>query len=133
MTTPLRFNPLLTASALVYLLVGTTFIFAGDDLLRGAGASSTAVEIALVQLLGAALFGFGMLNWMNRFAQVGGIYGRPLVVANFANAFTSALMLMHVAREAPMTVPLAAGVVAYALLALGFGARLFGSPEQRAS
>ncbi|MGH8636894.1 MAG: hypothetical protein ACREUZ_07145 [Burkholderiales bacterium] len=131
MTTPLRFNPLLTASALVYLLAGMAFIFAGEELLRGTGASGTPVEIALVQLLGAAVFGLGMLNWMNRFAQVGGIYGRPVVVANFANAFTSALMLVHVAREVPMNVPLAAGLATYALLALGFGARLFGSPVQR--
>ena len=133
MTTPLRFNALLTANALLYLLVGMVFIFAGDDLLRRAGASGTPVEIALVQLLGAALFGLGMLNWMNRFAQVGGIYGRPLVVANFANGFIGALMLVHVARELPMTVPLAAAMATYALLALGFGARLLGSPVQRAS
>jgi hypothetical protein len=131
MTTPLRFNPLLTASALLYLLVGVAFVFAGAELLRWTGAAGTAVEIVLVQLLGAALFGLGMLNWMNRFAQVGGIYGRPLVVANFANGLTGALMLVHVARETSMTALLAAGLATYGLLALGFGARLFGSPAQR--
>lgn len=133
MTTPLRFNALLTASALLYLVAGMAFIFAGDELLRAAGAEGTAVEVALVQLLGAALFGLGMMNWMNRFAQVGGIYGRPLVVANFANGFIGALMLVHVARQAPMTAPLAAGLATYALLALGFGARLIGSPVRRPS
>ena len=36
-----------------------------------------------LQLLGAALFAFAWLNWIGRGAIYGGIYGRPIVVANF--------------------------------------------------
>jgi hypothetical protein len=120
-----RPNPLLAASAVAYFVASLSVIFAGDELLELAGAAGTLLEVALIQLLGAAVFSLGMLNWLNRYSRIGGIFGRPLVVANFANSAISALMLIHLIRRAGVSAALAVPLGFYALLALAFGARLF--------
>ncbi len=125
-------NPLLTASAAVYFVSSVGAIFAGDELLKMAGAAGTPLELALLQLLGAAVFSLAMLNWMNRFSLTGGIFGRPLVVTNFANSAISALMLVHLARRGVASTELWIALGFYALLALAFGARLF-LPGKRGS
>jgi len=118
-------NLLLTASALAYFVASVAAIFAGDELLDLAGATGTPLELALLQLLGAATFSLSMLNWMSRYSLTGGIFGRPLVVANFANSAISALMLFHLSRQAGISAALGIALGFYALIALAFGAKLF--------
>lgn len=118
-------NPLLTASAAVYFVASLGAIFAGDELLKLTGAARTPLELALLQLLGAAVFSLAMLNWMNRYSRTVGIFGRPLVVTNFANSAISALMLIHIARQYGVSAALGMALGFYVLLALAFGARLF--------
>ena len=118
-------NLLLTLSAAAYFVVSLALIFTTEELLVLAGAAGTILEIALLQLLGAALFGFSMLNWMNRHSRVGGIFGRPLVVANFANALIATLMLFHLWREGGLSTPLMFAFGFYAVLALAFGVKMF--------
>jgi hypothetical protein len=123
-----RPNLLLAASAVAYFVASLAAIFAGDELLRRGGATGTALELALVQLLGAALFSLAMLNWLNRYSRIGGIYGRPLVVANLANSAISALMLFHLSGQAGFSPALTVALGFYALLALAFGFKLFREP-----
>lgn len=118
-------NPLLTASAVAYFVASLGAIFAGGELLEWAGATGTPLELALLQLLGAAVFSLAMLNWMNRYSLTGGIFGRPLVVTNLANSAISALMLVHLARRGGVSTALGIALGFYVLLALAFGARLF--------
>ena len=122
-------NLLLTFSAAAYFLVSVALIFTTEELLGFAAAAGTVLEIALLQLLGAALFGLAMLNWMSRYSRTGGIFGRPLVVANFANAFIATMMLVHLWREDRLSTPLMCALVFYAALALAFGAKLFLPPR----
>lgn len=124
-------NKLLIASAAVYFIASVSAIFAGDELLKMAGAVGTSLELALLQLLGAAVFSLAMLNWMNRYSLTGGIFGRPLVVVNFANSAISALMLIHLARQVGISAALGIALGFYALLALAFGAKLFVPPRER--
>lgn len=86
--------------------------------------TATQLDVALLQLIGAALFGFAMLNWLSRYSLVGGIYSRPLVVANLAHTATAALMLGHLAVWQPLSAWLAAATLAYAALGVAYGARL---------
>jgi len=120
-----RPNWLLTGSAVLYFAASVSAIFAGDELLDMAGAVGTPLELALLQLLGAAVFSLAMLNWMSRYSLIGGIFGRPLVVVNLANSAISALMLIQLARRAGVSAALGIALGFYALLALAFGARLF--------
>lgn len=121
-------NLLLTGSAVLYLLSAIALLFAAEELLHLAIGTASQLDVALLQLTGAGLFGFSMLNWLSRFSLVGGIYSRPLVVANLAHTATAALMLGHLVLRQPVSPWLAAATLAYAALGVAFGAKLFLRP-----
>ena len=126
---PDRADLLLPVSAAVYGLAGIGATFAGEEILRSLGAHGTAAEKLLVPLLGAALFGFAMFNWINRHTRVGGIFGRPILVANLSHAFIAAMALLNAGRAAGFSPFLVAALATYAALALGYGARLYFPPR----
>ncbi len=125
-----RPNPLLLTSAVLYFAAALPLLFAPEELLTYFGAPPSNLDTALIQVIGSALFGFAMLNWMNRYATIGGTYGRPLVTANFTHAATAALLLGHIASRAPFSAPLAAVLSVYGLLAVSFGYKLLTAPKR---
>ena len=127
-----RPNLLVLGSAVLYFAAALPLLFAPDELLTYAGANPSTLDSALLQLIGSALFGFAMLNWMNRFGPIGGLFGRPVVIANFTHAATAALLLGHVAMRAPFTAPLATVLAVYGVLAVAFGFKLFTAPARSA-
>jgi hypothetical protein len=94
-------------SAAVLLLGGIALLFAADVLLpvlapasgADAGARVGGARVAGVtwigQLLGAAWLGLAALNWLSRDARLGGIYGRPVVLANLVLYVVSALTMLR--------------------------------------
>ena len=124
-----RPNPLLWASAALYFAASLPLLFAPDELLRYAGAAPSTLDTALLQVIGSALFGFAMLNWMSRYGVFGGIYGRPVVMANFTHTATAALLLGKIAIRVPFSPQLVAAVVLYGILAVAFGYKLFTAPK----
>ena len=73
--------------------------------------------------------GLAMLSWMSRGQAIGGIYGRPLVMANFTFLLIGTLSVL----KAPATL-LAAGFIGWFLAAyylvftISFTVLLFRSP-----
>jgi hypothetical protein len=124
-----RPNPLLTASAVLYFVAAVPLLFAPQDPLAGAGDGETPGRVAVLQVLGSALFGYSMLNWANRYSRVEGIFGRPLVIANLAHTASAALLLLRAAIEAKFAPVVAVPTALYVLLAVAFGARLFRAPR----
>jgi len=127
-----RPNPLVTVAAAVYLLGALPLLFAPVETLAALDVPITGLEVALLQLLAAALFGFAMLCWTSRFARIGGIFGRPLVISNFAHTMTAALLVGKLALRAPVSPGLRAVAAVAAALAVAFGARLFLPPSEPA-
>ena len=82
-------------SATVLLLGGLALLFASDALLPALVQGFPPNAAWLGQLLGAAWLGMAALNWLNRSALLGGIYGRPVVFANLAVYSISALSLFR--------------------------------------
>ena len=115
-------------SAAVLLLGGAALLFAPDVLLPALvpGFPPTAAWIG--QLLAAAWLGVAALNWLQRGAVLGGIYGRPVVVANLALYFVSAMSLLRavVGGAAPMAAWAALALAAP--LATVYGALLLRGP-----
>ena len=70
-----------------------------------------------------------MLNWAYRFSMIGGIYGRPVVIANLAHAASAALLLAPIARRTPFSWPLAGALAVYGVLAVAFGWKFFAAPK----
>ncbi len=91
----------MTSAAAVLFAAGAALLFAPGELLRLYGASVSPVGLHVAQLLGAALLGFGALDWLARGMVLGGIYGRPVVAANMAQSGISALVLLRAVMDEP--------------------------------
>jgi len=124
-----RFEFLLTTSAAVFFAAATALLFAPEEILSFVGVEGTGFDRALLQMIAAALFGFSMLNWMNRRSRIGGIYGRPVVVANFSHAAIATAMLVRVVPGSETRWSAWAVLSAYALLTVAFAWKLFHSPR----
>lgn len=79
-------------SALCFAAIGVLLLFAPAEVsglsIPGAGGGP------LVQLLGAALLGFGAMNWVARGSALGGIYGRAVVAGNQTHLTIGAILLV---------------------------------------
>ena len=87
---------LLSATATALALLGLVLLFVPNEVGTLLGFASTA-DLPL-QLFAGGLLSMASLNWMGRGAIYGGIYGRPIVISNFAfgattgGSLTSALL-----------------------------------------
>ena len=80
-------------SAIILLIGGLALLFAPDVILPALIPGFPPAAAWLGQLLGAAWLGVAALNWLQRSAILGGIYGRPVVFANSVLYLVSALSL----------------------------------------
>lgn len=123
-------------SAFVLFIAGFVLLFAPDVVLPAIIAGFPAAAAWLGQLLAAAWLGVAALNWLQRRVVLGGIYGRPTVLANLALYFVSALSLLRalLGHGAPSLLWLAVAVTG--VLALAYGVLLlrgpFGAKERSA-
>lgn len=118
---------LMMLSAVAAGAVALIALFAPDELLSFAGAAPTAPLAAVVQLWAGALGGLAMVNWMSRENLIGGIYNRPLLIANVFHSVVGVTTLVRLAADEGGRVAIA-GAVIYGLLAAAFGRLLFRSP-----
>ncbi len=119
----------MTASSLIMGLTGMMLSFIPLEILSYLGVESSKPQLFLLQILGALYFGFAMLNWMNKSSLIGGIYNRPVAIANFSHFLIACLALIKgvVANpELPGALSIAAGI--YLIFAVSFGIILFRHP-----
>ena len=109
--------------AVVESVLGVALIFFPSEAARLLFPETAAPPVVL-SLIGAALFGFGQLNWMTREAPMGGIYGRPVVMANLVHFVVGGLALLRAAE----TTALWAVAAFYLAGAVFYGALLLRSP-----
>lgn len=125
----MKLQPILFPSAVLLMGAGAAALFAPDEIAAWLGLPPGVATRALVQLLSGALFGLGMLDWMNRYATVGGIYGRPVVISNFAFFFIAATTLARAAAGGGGGgAALWAGTSICGALAVLYGRLFFGAP-----
>ena len=92
----LRFNTrlIMSASALLLFIAGLGLTFVPDLILKSLQLGAEKTNQLLIQVLGGLYFGFAMLNWMTRNSIIGGIYNRPVAIANFSHFFIAGLALL---------------------------------------
>ncbi|MEI8112253.1 MAG: hypothetical protein WCI54_01405 [Bacteroidia bacterium] len=120
---------LMTASAVFLGFSGILFTFIPEEVLYAFGLEATKPLQLLVQITGALYFGFGMLNWMTKSGLIGGIYNRPVAVANISHFSIAGLALLKALVSNP-DLPLMvwiAGII-YGIFAISFGLILFRHP-----
>jgi len=100
------------ASALFLGVAGFSFVFAAREMLVLLAPGTPRAATWIGQILGAALVGLGCLNWFNRHALLGGIYARPVVLANSMFYVVGALSVVGSSAALTTTRPVAQGVAA---------------------
>ncbi len=118
---------LMTVSAFFLVIIGILLSFLPQEALHLIGKEDDLSFI--LQLCGALLFGFGMLNWMVKGSLIGGIYNKGVVVANFAHFFIgSSILIKQYAKNTDLSYLLILGII-YSIFSIGFGYLLFNSPK----
>jgi Fe2+ transport system protein B len=112
-------------------LGGIALTFAPDETLKAFHIAPDMVANVMLQLLGAAYLGFAMLNWLAKGALIGGIFAKPISMANGIHFFAGAMAIIKIASKTSMTPLLWAILVVYALYAACFLYVGFTAPKEK--
>lgn len=107
--------------------LGALFVFAPEE--SAVALTRQETPALAFSLLGAALFGLGMMDWLTRRAPIGGIYGRPVLMANLVHFVIGGLALLRAGLDGVGTGWLWALCAVYLGGAAFYGALLFTSPR----
>ncbi|HRH48977.1 MAG TPA: hypothetical protein PLP23_09505 [Panacibacter sp.] len=121
---------IMTAAAIVTGIAGIAFTFLPGEILNYTDMKANGPLLLLLQILGALYFAFAMLNWMTKTSIIGGIYNRPIAVANFTHFFIGAMALMKGILSNPaLPIGIWAIAIVYAIFAISFGLIFLRSPS----
>lgn len=76
---------------------GLLLIFIPQEILQSLGNAAENMPTLILQILGGLYFGFAMLNWMARDGVIGGIYNRPITIANVSHFMIGGIPLLKAA------------------------------------
>lgn len=122
---------LTTAAALYQGVLGLALTFIPEEINDFFGGVVAGAWV--LQLLGACLLGFAAQNWLSRTGLIGGIYNRPLVLANFTHFFIGFFALVKTLSNyngTPYVVLLVVGIL-YVVFALCFGYLIRKTPVKK--
>lgn len=103
---------IMTVSAIFLAAIGITLSFAPESFTSLMGIANSSILQILTQLLGAMYCGFAILNWMAKGAIIGGIYNRPISIANLLHFFAGAAALVKFViknHQAPLVIMVITG------------------------
>lgn len=106
----------MTSSSILLGLAGIFALFMPDLLLPNQGETA----IMLAQLMGVLYFSFALMNWTAKDSAIGGIYARPVSLANFGHFFAGALLLVRNLLSTTFNLPIFIVTIVYAIYALCF-------------
>jgi hypothetical protein len=127
----MKTTALMTLSTIFMAVLGLIFTFAPDQAMGYFTLEPTAFVLLLIQVCGAMYLGFAMLNWMVRSGLTGGIYNRPVVVANLLHFVIVTLVLLRGVLGGQRSGVFVIGVCCYAVFAIWFGLALFTHPVKK--
>ena len=119
---------LMIASAAFMALLGTGLTFLPQELLAHIAIEANQEIVLLMQILGALYIGFAALDWMSRGHHIGGIYARPLSIANLFAYLIAAIALLKAVVAAPVSVEVWVVTGIYSVFSIWFGLVVFTHP-----
>lgn len=120
----------MTLSAVFMAALGFSASFLPQEIIELTGTVPDRFMAAAIQVAGALYIGFALLNWSAKGTLLGGIYGRPIVLANFSHFAIGAIALL---KSGGPAVSLLVAAAAYSVFAAWFGLVLFGPGPASAS
>ena len=120
---------LMTLSAIILALKGISLIFFPKEILDYFELSTSDTLELLMQIIGSFYFAFAMLNWMSKGSLIGGIYNRPIALANWTHFFIAVLALIKGVLDNPsLSYVIWSIAIIYSIFAILFGIVLFKHP-----
>jgi hypothetical protein len=120
---------IMTISSIILGFSGIILIFVPDVVIGHLNLESNRISILLGQIIGGLYIAFSMLNWMIKGSLIGGIYNRPIAVANFAHFLIVGLSITKLLISNPdLPYMLWGASFIYILFGLLFGIMLFRHP-----
>lgn len=120
----------MTVSAVLMATGGSALIFFPAELLKYMDTDPNDLSLLVLQILGGLYFGFAMLNWTAKANLIGGIYSRPVAIANFAHFVIGALALTKGVFVVQNTISVGAVAFVYVVFASVFGKITFWPPQK---
>jgi hypothetical protein len=119
----------MTTSAITLGVIGLVFTFIPDEVLRHFNWDGNKIILFQMQIQGALYFAFGMLNWVTKSSLIGGIYNRPVAIANLSHFMIAGLAITKGLVSYPnLPLPMYLIGIYYAVFAMLFGIILFRNP-----
>ena len=85
---------LMVSSSIFLGCLGLLSLFMPEELLKMLSLPFTNPLPVLIQLLGAMYLSFALMNWTAKENIIGGVYLRPISIANFSHFMIGALTLV---------------------------------------
>ncbi len=127
MTSALPINRLLVVVSVAYAATGLVLLFVPEVILARSAPAMPPLALWITGMLGGALFAFALLNWFQRHTMMGGIFGRPLLMANLMMMTNIAFSSLRMWRSEHDVVYAIGGVIGAAFL-VAFGRLLVVQP-----
>ena len=125
-------KPLMTLNAIILALIGISLIFLPKEILDYFELSASDTLELLMQIIGSFYFAFAMLNWMSKGSIIGGIYGRPIAIANLTHFVIAGLSLIKGIMANPgLSYVIWLIAILYSIFAILFGIVAFKHPVSK--
>lgn len=111
---------LMMASSLFLGLAGLFALFAPEELLEILSLPQINPLPVLIQLMGALYLSFALMNWTSKDNIIGGVYLRPISIANFAHFLIGGLILIKYQLSNEANDTLWGVLIVYAFFAIIF-------------
>ena len=120
---------LMTLSAMILALIGISLIFLPNEILDYLELSVSETLQLLMQIIGSLYFALAILNWMSKGSLIGGIYGRPIAMANLTHFVIAGLALIKgVLANPSLSYVIWSIAIIYSIFAIFFGIVAFRHP-----
>ena len=120
---------LMTLSAIILALIGISLIFLPKEILEYLELSVSETLQLLMQIIGSFYFAFAILNWMSKGSIIGGIYNRPIAMANLTHFVIAGLALIKgILANPSFSYVIWLIAIIYSIFAIFFGIVAFRQP-----
>lgn len=119
----------MTLSAMILALIGISLIFLPNEILDYLELSVSETLQLLMQIIGSLYFALAILNWMSKGSIIGGIYNRPIAMANLAHFVIAGLALIKgILANPSLSYVIWSIAIIYSIFAILFGIVAFKHP-----
>ena len=120
---------LMTLSAMILALIGISLILLPNEILDYLELSVSETLQLLMQIIGSLYFALAILNWMSKGSIIGGIYNRPIAIANWTHFVIAGLALIKGILSNPsLSYIIWSIAIIYSIFAILFGIVAFNHP-----